>query len=83
MISTNADQRYAGRLDDKEGGDNIVMLERVREAIAFNASAQLAHESTWLWLTSVQLDFPLRLSGGGEYEERAEDLDSSQRVRDP
>ena len=30
----------------------------------------------------MQLDFDLSLSGGGEYEERAEDLDSSQRVRD-
>jgi len=28
------------------------------------------------------MGFPLRLTGGGEHEERAEDLDSSQRVRD-
>jgi len=35
-----------------------------------------------LWLTSEQMDIPLRLTGGGEHEERAEDLDSSQRVRD-
>jgi len=33
MISTNADPRYAGRLDDKQGGDTIVTMERVREAI--------------------------------------------------
>ena len=37
-------------------------------------------ESTWLWLTSEQMGFPLRPTGGGEHEERAEDLDSSQRV---
>ena len=37
MILTNADPRYAGRLDDKQGGDTIVTMERVREAIAFNA----------------------------------------------
>jgi len=49
MIFTNADPRYAGRLDDKQGGDIIVMTERVREAIAFHAD--LADESTWLWLT--------------------------------
>jgi len=36
MIFTNADPRYAGRLDDKQGGDTIVTMERVREAIAFN-----------------------------------------------
>jgi len=43
---TNADPRYAGRLDDKQGGDTIVTMERVREAIVFNA--ELADKSTWL-----------------------------------
>jgi len=80
MIFTYADPRYAGRLDDKQGGDTIVTIERVREAIAFNA--QLADESTWLWLTLEQMGFPLRPTGGEEHEERAEDLDSSSRVRD-
>jgi len=80
MIFTNADPRYAGRLDDKQGGDTIVTMERVREASTFNA--ELADESTWLWLTSEQMCFPLRPTGGGEHEERAEDLDSSQGVRD-
>ena len=47
---------YAGRLDDKQGDDTIVTMERVREAIAFNA--ELADESTWLWLTSEQMGFP-------------------------
>jgi len=46
MIFTNADPRYAGRLDDKQGSDTIVTMERVNEAIAFNA--ELADESTWL-----------------------------------
>jgi len=50
MIFTNADLRYAGRLDDKQGSDTIVTMERVREAIAFNV--ELTDESTWLWLTS-------------------------------
>jgi len=80
IIFTNADPRYAGRLDDKQGGDTIVTMERVRKAIAFNV--ELADESTWLWLTSEQMGFPLRPTGGGEHEERAEDLDSSQGVRD-
>jgi len=80
MIFNNAGPRYADRLDDKQGGDTIVTMERVREAIAFNA--ELADESTWLWLTSEQMGFPFRLTGGGEHEERAEDLDSSQGVRD-
>jgi len=55
-------------------------MERIREAIAFNA--ELVDESTWLWLTSEQMGFPLRPTGGGEHEERAEHLDSSQGVRD-
>jgi len=53
-----------------------VMMKRVREAIAFNAA--LADESIWLWLTSEQM----RPTGGGQHKERAEDLYSSQRVRD-
>ena len=56
MIFTNADPRYAGRLDDKQGGVTIVTMERVREAIAFNA--ELADESTWLWLTLEMRAFP-------------------------
>jgi len=80
MIFTNADPKYAGRLDDKQGSDTIVTMERVKEVIAFNAD--LSDESTWLWLTSEQMGFPLRPIGGAEHKERAEDLDSSQAVRD-
>jgi len=80
MIFNHADPRYAGRLDDKQGGDTIMTMERVREAIVFNV--ELADESTWLWLTSQQMGFPLRPTGGGEHEERAENLHSSQGVRD-
>jgi len=57
-----------------------VTNERVREAIAFNV--ELVDESTWLWLALEQMGDPLRPTGRGELEERAEDLDSSQRVRD-
>jgi len=53
MIFTNADPRYASRFNDKQGSDKIVTMERLREAIAFNA--ELANESTWLWLTSQQM----------------------------
>ena len=61
------------QLDDKQGGDIIVMMEGVRDAIAFNA--ELADESTWLWLTSEQMGFPLRPTGVEEHEERTEDSD--------
>jgi len=79
VIFTNADPRYVGRLVDKQGADTIVPMERIREAMAF--TADLADQSTWLWLTSEQMGFPLRPTGGGEHEERAEDFDSSQGVR--
>jgi len=44
MMFTNVDLRYAGRLDDKQGGDTTVTMDRVSEAIAFNV--ELADEST-------------------------------------
>ena len=46
MIFTNAVPRYAGRFNDKQDDDTIVTMERVREAIVFNA--ELADKSTWL-----------------------------------
>jgi len=66
MILTNEDPRYAGRFDDKQGGATIVTMGRVRQVIAFNA--ELADESTWLWLTSEQIGFPLRLKCGKQHE---------------
>ena len=56
MIFTNADPRYAGRLNNKQGSDTVVMMRRVREAIASNA--ELADKSTWLKLASEQMMFP-------------------------
>jgi len=42
MIFTNADPRYARRVDDKQDSNTIVTMEIVKEAIAFNA--ELADE---------------------------------------
>jgi len=42
MIFTNADPRYAGRLDDKQGSDTIVTMERVNEAIAVGGRVNMA-----------------------------------------
>ena len=54
MIFTNADPRYAGRLDDKQGGDTIMTMERVTEAITFNQRSWQtsqhicgSHQSKW------------------------------------
>jgi len=75
MIFTNADPRYAGRFNDKQGGDTIVTLERVRQAFAFNA--ELADESTWLWLTSEQMGFPLRPRQVGESTRREQRIQTA------
>jgi len=52
LIFTNADPRY-GRLDDKQGGDTIITIERVKTGRTFNA--ELVDKPTWLWLTSEQI----------------------------
>ena len=62
-------------MGDTQGGDTIVTMKRVREAIAFKA--ELVDESKWLWLTSEQMGFSMRLTGGTGHEDRAEDLSSS------
>ena len=54
--------RYACRLDDKQIGNTNVSMKRVIEAITFNS--ELADESIWLLLTSEQMGFPLRQTGG-------------------
>jgi len=69
-----------GKSRHAERGASNVQGAGVREAIAFNA--ELADELIWLWLTLEQMGFPLRPTGGGEHEERADDLDNSQGVRD-
>jgi len=47
----------------------LLMMERVKKAIANNA--KLAEESAWLWLASEQMGFPFRPTGGEKHEERA------------
>jgi len=55
------------------------MMASFKEATAFNV--ELTDQSTWLWLTSEQMGFPLRQASAGEHERRAEDSDSSQSAR--
>jgi len=71
MIFTNADPRYAGRLDDKQGGDTINKMERVGEAIAFNAElARFNMVMAHIRANGLSLERP---TGHGEHGERAED----------
>ena len=57
-VFTNADPRYAGKLDDLQGGDTIMLMQQVREVITVNQ--EMKDKSSCIWLTSEQMGFPLR-----------------------
>ena len=58
IVFTNADPRYAGKLDDPQGGDTTMLMQQVREVMTVNQ--EITDESSWIWLTSEQMGFPLR-----------------------
>jgi len=58
IIFTNADPRYAGKLDDVQGGDTTMLMQQVREVMTDNQNME--DKSNWIWLTSEQMGFPLR-----------------------
>jgi len=58
IVFTNADLRYAWKLDDPQGGDATMLMQQVREVMTVNQ--EMTDESSWIWLTSEQMGFPLR-----------------------
>ena len=58
IVFTNANPRYAGKLDDPQGGDTTMLTQQVREVMTVNQ--EMKDESRWIWLTSEQMSFPLR-----------------------
>ena len=58
ILCTNAGPRYAGKLDDPQGGDATMLMQQVREVMTVNQ--EMTDESSWIWLTSEQIGFPLR-----------------------
>ena len=58
IVFTNADPRYAGKLDDPQGGDATMLMQQVREVMTNNQ--EMTDESSWIWVTSEQMGFPLR-----------------------
>ena len=58
MVFTNVDLRYAGKLDDPQGGDTTMLMQQVREVMTVNQ--EMTYESSWIWLTLEQMGFPLR-----------------------
>ena len=58
IVFTNADPRYARKLDDPQGDDTTMLMQQVREVMTVNQ--EMTDESSWIWLTSEQMGFPLR-----------------------
>ena len=50
IVFTNADPRYARKLDDLEGGDTTMLMQQVIEVMTINQ--EMIDESSWIWLTS-------------------------------
>ena len=48
IVFANADPRYAGKLDDPQGGDMTMLIPQVREVM----NQEMEDESSWIWLTS-------------------------------
>jgi len=58
IVFTNANPRYAGKIDDPHGGDMAMLMQQVREVKTVNQ--QLEDQSSRIWLTSEQMGFSLR-----------------------
>jgi len=59
IVFTNADPRYAGKLDDSQGGDTTMLMQQVREVMTINQEMEDRDKSSWIWLTSEQMGVPL------------------------
>jgi len=46
VVLMNADPRYAGKLDDPQGGDATMLMQQVREIMT--ANQEMDHESSWI-----------------------------------
>ena len=69
IVFTNAVPRYAGKLDDPQGGDATMLMQQVREVMTVNQ--EMTNESCWIWLTSEQMRFPLRSEFASENHSEA------------
>jgi len=46
MVCTIANSRYAGKLDDPQGGDTTMLMQQVREVMRVNQ--EMKDESSWI-----------------------------------
>jgi len=59
IVFTNTDPRYAGKLDDPQGGDSIMLMQQVREVMTVNQ--EMTDDLSWIWLTSDGVSVALRI----------------------
>jgi len=59
IVFSNADLRYAGKINDPQGGDTTMLIQQVREVMTVNQQSE--DKSSWIWLTLEQMEFPLQL----------------------
>jgi len=78
IVFVNAVPRYAGKLDDPQGGNTTVLMQQVREVMTVNQ--EMTDESSWIWLTSEQMGFPFRSKVANENHGEAR---SSKQCNDP
>jgi len=69
IVFTSADIRYAGKLDDPQGGDTTMLMQQVREVMTVNQ--EMTDESSWIWPTSEQMGSLLRLEFANENHSEA------------
>jgi len=58
IVFTNADPRYAGKLDDPQGGDTTMLMQQRREVMTVNQ--EMEDESNWIWLWGFRCGRDLR-----------------------
>jgi len=46
IIFTNANQRFAGKINDPQGGDTTMLMQQVREVMTVNY--ELKETSSWI-----------------------------------
>jgi len=46
IVSTNANPRYVGKLDDPQGGDTTMLMQQVREVMTVNQ--EMTDKSSWI-----------------------------------
>ena len=59
IVFTNADPRYAGKLDDPQGGDATMLMQQVREVMTVNQ--EMTDESRWIWLGADGVSVAVRI----------------------